>query len=146
MPLIGLAASIALSLMSYYFHQTMVSVADAWNLPEKTISEIEAKLKENDLSQEDLSKLSQFRAELVFENTGTKLKYFSKEGKERLFKPTSEDIENRKRHIWGKHQNEYAQKSTKRALIFWVLICIFSILLGLFTPINKVKKHHLTTG
>jgi hypothetical protein len=148
-PLFGVGFCIfmvAMTLLSYRMASNFRK--DMSHFEEKFFQEQRAWIEASDLSPEDRSKLSRMNARFSYMLTGKADDYISQGGGPKPYEPTQEEQKEARQHSRVMKMMDHAIESMKVGMIVWSAIAIFSIMIGIFSPLGKqasVKKHDSVT-
>lgn len=95
-------------------------------------------LDSKDLSLSQRSKFSLMYARQIWTETGENIEYVTSDGKKRIYEPSLEEIESKKKIRRANEVMTWSLKRLKRAYIFWPVVAIISVAIGFFT---RIKKH-----
>ena len=110
-----------------------------------SLASMNESLERKDLSPDKRAFISKDYARIKYETEGLIFDYVNSEGTLLTYKPTVEEVSKRenllKSQIEAMIWNRLNKRSIMNALIFWVLLTLCSILIGLFSPINEIESH-----
>jgi hypothetical protein len=113
---------------------------------EELLSTMESSLERQDLPTDSKAFLSKYYARTKYEQAGLIIDHFTPEGIVTIYKPTAKEVTQRnemlKSEVEAIFWSQLAKRTIWGSLIFWTLLTIVSILIGIFSPIDGIKSHH----
>lgn len=111
------------------------------------LSSLESSLERQDLPSNDKTFISKEYARIKYQQSGLVIDYISSNGNLKTYKPTEEEVYQRdamiksevKAIIW----NQLAKKTLWGSTIFWALLIIVSILIGIFGSKGSIESNNL---
>ena len=110
------------------------------------LSTMESSLERQDCPTDSKAFLSKYYARTKYQQAGLIIDHFTPEGTVTSYKPTVTEVTQRNEMLKSEAEAIFWSQLSKRtiwgSLIFWTLLTIVSILIGIFSPISGVKSHH----
>ena len=127
-----------LAILSLFGHNKISQIQrNLFDTPYSLKKNIKKCLDSKDLSLSQRSKISLMYARQVWEETGETIVFITNDGKERVYEPSPEEIEKKKKMDRTDELLNYTLKGLKRAYIFWPIVAIISVAIGFFSRIKK---------
>ena len=114
-----------------------------YTIPKPNIELLRQNIESHNYDAKLKSKLSKMYARDKYTYEGKTVGYLSETGEKILYQPSKEDIAFREQDVLGKEIWSENRKQSRPKFYCWIAITMISLLLGIFTP---VEKKHPTLG
>jgi hypothetical protein len=148
MPILGFLLTlifIYLSILQYSVLDEMDEILESMPHYENILTSMKKSLERQDLPPDKRAFISKDYARLKYEQEGLVIDYINTEGTVATYKPTVEEITMRENTLKSEVEaiiwNHLGKRSIFNALVFWTLLIISSILVGIFSPIIEIGPH-----
>lgn len=143
-PGIAILIIIILTGLSLFINITMSRIQrDLFYAPESLKENLKECLDRKDLPLSQRSEISLMYARQVWKETGDTIEYITSEGEERVYEPSLEEKEKKKKIARTDELLTWTLKGLKRAYIFWPIVAIICVAIGFFSPIKKANTFFL---
>ena len=109
------------------------------------LSKLEKIMASEDVKPDTKASISKIYAQTRYRYEGLIIDFFTTEGTVETYKPTEKEVAERndmlKSEVEAIVWNNLARRSMWGTLIFWTLLVIFSILIGIFSSVGETKHH-----
>ena len=133
---IGLFLNIGLTIFSGYTYSKLKYISvNLFDNTDKRIQKMLKKLNEKDLSKEMRIPLNRMLAEEYYVKQGKLINLIDKNGQQKAYEPSKEDVEFKEEYDLGKKNMDWLLKSFYRAIYLCSSLLFISVIIGLFLPI-----------
>ena len=137
---------ISLSVFPYRVFEKSTNFIKSKPYYAKLLSTMESSLERQDLPPDSKAFISKDYARIKYQQAGLILDYFTPEGTVATYKPTENEVTQRNETLKSEVEvifwNHMAKRTIWSSLIFWSLLAISSILIGIISPIGEIKPHN----